>query len=317
MTASSPRDAWPELPYDVGKETCATLQLWTQIVGKIRLARAPWLNHSWHVALYVDSRGLTTSSIPYDDRCFEIVFDFLSHELKIRTSDGGHERIELKPRTVADFYSAVMGALRELRISVPINELPCEIKGAIHFSRDRAHSTYDADYAQRFWRALLQADRVLKQFRTGFVGKCSPVHFFWGSFDLAVTRFSGRPAPPFTGRVPGVKNEVMRDAYSEEVSSAGFWPGGDGADYAAFYSYTYPEPQGFGAVAVRPEGAHYHEGLGQFLLPYDVVRSARDPAATLLAFLQSTYEAAANTGNWDRARLECVSGLPSVPRPVR
>ncbi len=237
--------AWPALPYAAWKDTCTTLQLWTQIVGKIRLAQTPWLNHSWHVTLYVTARGLTTSPIPYGDRMFEIDFDFIDHVLRLQTSDGTERRLPLRPQPVADFYAAVMAALAELGIKVRINETPNEIPDAIPFSQDRVHSTYDADYAHRFWQVLAQADRVFKDFRTCFLGKSSPVHFFWGSFDLAVTRFSGRTAPPHPGGVPNLPNTVAREAYSHEVSSAGFWPGGGMIDDAAFYSYAYPEPKRF------------------------------------------------------------------------
>src|ERR1700730_54555 len=307
---------WPELSYAAWEDTCSTLQLWTQIVGKIRLAQTPWLNHSWHVPLYVTAKGLTTSPIPHGLRSFELQFDFNAHVLDIDVSDGTNQRIALQPRSVADFYSTLMVALADLGLAVTIDEYPCEIAGATPFSRDLAHAAYDAEYAQRFWRVLLQSDRVLKQFRTGFIGKCSPVHFFWGSFDLAVTRFSGRRAPPFTGKTPGVATQVMREAYSHEVSSAGFWPGGNGTDFPAFYSYTYPTPAGFKESAVQPEAAYFSEALGEFLLPYDAVRTAADPEAVLLAFLQSTYEAAANTADWDRAALECPRGLLCVPRAI-
>ena len=229
-------------------------------------------------------------------------------------SDGGTRRLALRPRSVADFYGAVMAALAELGIAVAINEKPCEIAGATPFSQDRTHAAYDPQYARRFWQVLLQTDRVLKTFRTGFLGKCSPVHFFWGSFDLAVTRFSGRRAPPFTGTAPGVAQKVMREAYSHEVSSAGFWPGGNGTDYPAFYSYTYPASAGFRQFAVQPAGAFYSETLGEFSAPYETVRTATDPDAALLSFLQSTYEAAAVTGGWDRAALECPQGQPCLPR---
>jgi hypothetical protein len=312
--ASPTSSLWPELAYDAWQETRATLQLWTQIVGKIRLVQTPWLNHSWHVPLYVTCKGLTTSPIPYDSRSFEIQFDFIAQVLDISVSDGGARRLALRPQTVADFYGAVMAALADLGIAVAINEQPSEIAAATAFSRDRVHAAYDPDYARRFWQILLQADRLLKEFRTSFLGKCSPVHFFWGSFDLAVTRFSGRRAPPFTGKTPGVAPEVMREAYSHEVSSAGFWPGGNGTDYPAFYSYTYPQPAGFGEFAVQPAAAFFSEALGEFLLPYDAVRTAADPDAALLAFLQSTYEAAAHTADWDRAALECAPGRPRVPR---
>ena len=304
---------WPDLPYAAWRDTCATLHLWTQVVGKIRLARTPWLNHSWHVPLYVTSRGLTTSPIPHESLSFEIDFDFVAHVLDIRVSNGAQKNIELRPRTVADFHREVLAALEELDVPVRIDERPCEISGAIPFSEDRTHGSYDADYARRFWRVLLQVDRVLKQFRTGFVGKSSPVHFFWGSFDMAVTRFSGRRAPPFTAATPGVALDVMREAYSHEVSSAGFWPGGGAIDYAAFYSYAYPAPEGFAGRAVQPRDAFFSGQLGEFLLSYDAVRTASDPDRALIAFLQSTYEAAAETAHWDRAALECPLGRPGVP----
>ena len=316
MSSNSITRHWPDLPYAAWKDTCSTLHLWTQIVGKIRLAYTPWLNHSWHVTLYCTARGLTTSLIPYRGRFFEIEFDFHDHQLVVRTSEGAHEEIALKPRTVAAFYAAVIAALGKLDISVRITELPCELPDAIAFSRDETHSAYDPDYAHRFWRVLVEVDRVLKQFRTGFIGKCSPVHFFWGSFDLAVTRFSGRRAPPHKGGTPGVADAVMREAYSHEVSSAGFWPGGGGVDYPAFYSYAYPQPADFSAASVEPKEAFFSQALGEFLLPYDAVRTANDPDANLLAFLRSTYEAAADLGGWDRAALECAMGRPGVPRQV-
>jgi hypothetical protein len=300
-----PDDAvWPPLPYSAWQPTCETLRLWTQIIGKIRLELTPWLNHSWHVPLYVTARGLSTSVIPYPGEDFEIRFDFIDHVLDIETSSGQRRRLRLMPQPVCDFYASVMKALGDLGIEVRITELPCEIPGAILFGADREHASYDADAAHRFWRALLQADRVFKKFRAGFIGKASPVHFFWGSFDLAVTRFSGRTAPPFTGKVPGLSTAVMVEAYSHEVSSAGFWPGGGGIDYPSFYSYAYPAPDGFKDAPVSPQGAFFSEALGEFLLPYDEVRNARDPEASLLSFLQSSYEAAAATAHWDRARLE-------------
>jgi hypothetical protein len=295
---------WPPLNYPAWRPTCETLHLWTQIVGKIRLRLTPWLNHSWHVPLYVTARGLSTSVIPYKGEGFEIRFDFIDHTLDVETSSGQRKRIQLVPQTVCDFHAAVMQALVDLGIDVRITELPCEIPGAIPFSADRLHNSYDAEAAHRFWRALLQADRVFKKFRAGFIGKASPVHFFWGSFDLAVSRFSGRPAPDFTGKVPGLSTAVMVEAYSHEVSSAGFWPGGGGIDYASFYSYVYPAPAGFKDSAVSPEGAFFSETLGEFLLPYEEVRNARDPEASLLSFLQSTYQAAADAAHWDRAGLE-------------
>jgi hypothetical protein len=306
-------EQWPALPLSQWRDTCATLHLWTQIVGKIRLARTPWLNHSWHVALYVNARGLTTSLIPGDGRDFEIQFDFIEHGLDIRTTDGARTRLPLHSQSVASFHDRLTKALSELGIAVAINDLPCEIPGAIRFTQDHEHTSYDAGYANRFWRVLLQADRVFKKFRTSFLGKCSPVHFFWGSFDLAVTRFSGRPAPVFAGQAPGLAARVMQEAYSHEVSSAGFWPGGNGVD-ASFYSYAYPAVPAFAKAKVRPGSAFYHDGLGEFLLPYEAVRSAADPDATLLNFLETTYAAAADASRWDRAALECPPGVASVCR---
>jgi Family of unknown function (DUF5996) len=308
MQGASP--IWPELPYAQWKDTCATLHLWTQVVGKVRLAFTPWINHSWHATLYVTARGLTTSPIPMGARSFSIDFDLVDHELVIRDGDV-QARIALRPMTVAAFYAEVMTGLKRLDIPVAIRELPCEIAGAIAFSKDHVHAAYDAQYANRFWRALVQVDRLFKQFRTGFQGKASPVHFFWGSFDLAVTRFSGRTAPLFAGTAPGVAQKVMQDAYSHEVSSAGFWPGGNGVD-ASFYSYAYPAPPGFAKAAVRPVGAVFNEALGEFVLPYEAVRTARDPDAALLDFLQSTYDAAADLGQWDRRALERAFGIPGV-----
>jgi hypothetical protein len=309
-------EAWPALPYAAWKDTCATLQLWTQIVGKIRLAQTPWLNHSWHVTLYVTARGLSTSPIPYGDRTFAIDFDFIDHVLRLQTSDGSERRLPLRPQAVADFYVAVMTALAELGIKVRINEEPNEIVDAIPFGQDRVHSAYDAGYAHRFWQVLARADRVFKDFRTCFLGKSSPVHFFWGSFDLAVTRFSGRTAPSHPGGVPNLPDGVAREAYSHEVSSAGFWPGGGAIDDAAFYSYAYPEPPGFRTAAVRPAAAFFNRDLNEFILPYEAVRTAASPDDTLMEFLQSTYAAAATAGNWDRAGLECAPGLPGKPRAV-
>jgi hypothetical protein len=316
MTAMT-SDRWPELPYAAWKDTRDTLQLWTQIVGKIRLAQTPWLNHSWHVALYVTARGLTTSPIPYEGRSFQIDFDFIDHVLWIRTNDGHYRQVMLRPIPVAEFYDEVMAALDQLGLAVRIYTMPCEIADAIPFDQDTVHAAYDPDYANRFWRVLLSTSRVLSHFRTAFLGKVSPVHFFWGSFDLAVTRFSGRTAPPHPGGVPHMPNSVAREAYSHEVSSAGFWPGGGGpVDYPAFYSYAYPAPEGFAQAAVKPAEAFFSKELGEFLLPYDAVRDARDPEATLMAFLQSTYVAAAGLAKWDRAALECDLGVPMKPRPV-
>lgn len=314
MTAAS--DNWPPLPLAAWQDTYATLHRWTQIVGKIRLALTPWLNHSWQSTLYVTPRGLTTSAIPHAGGSFAIDFDLVEHALVIRLSDGPERRLPLQPQTVADFYAALMSALTECGISVRIHGAPNELPDALPFDRDREHRSYDAAYAERFVRVLIQADRLLKTFRTGFLGKASPVHFFWGSFDLAVTRFSGRPAPLHPGGVPNLPDAVTREAYSHEVSSAGFWPGGNGVDEPAFYSYAYPAPPGFGAAKIRPTAAFFHEPLGEFLLPYGAVRTARDPDAVLLEFLQSTYEAAADLGKWDRAALECAMGQPGRPRAV-
>jgi len=316
MERTTDRESWPDLPYPAWRETCATLHLWTQIVGKIRLSQTPWLNHSWHVTLYVTARGLTTSPIPYGERAFQADFDFIDHLLRIETSDGLQRQVPLHARSVADFHAAVMVALANLGIQVHIDEFPNEVPDPIRFSEDRVHAAYDPDHVQRFWRVLLQADRVLKAFRTGFLGKCSPVHFFWGSFDLAVTRFSGRLAPPHPGGVPNLPDAVAREAYSHEVSSAGFWPGGGGIEYPAFYSYAYPTPEGFRSAPVRPEAAFFSQELGEFILPYDAVRTAAMPDAALLDFLQSTYDAAADAGKWDRAALECAPGKVGVPRMI-
>jgi len=296
--------SWPRLSYEEWKDTLATLHLWTQIVGKIRLAQTLWTNHSWHVTLYVTSRGLTTSPIPYGTRTFEIVFDFLDHELRILTGEGAIESLPLAPRTVADFYNEVFARLRALGLDISIRTLPCEIPSAIPLDADREHATYDAEQATRYWRALVQADRVLKEFRSRFIGKASPVHLFWGGFDLAVTRFSGRPAPPHPGGIPNLADWVTREAYSHEVSSCGFWPGNEAKPRAVFYAYAYPEPEGFKTARVSPTAARYDADLGEFLLPYDDVRGASSPDATLLEFLQSSYEAAADRGGWDRQALE-------------
>jgi hypothetical protein len=278
--------------------------LWTQIVGKVRLAKSTWVNHSWHVTLYLTARGLTTSPIPDGQRQFQIDFDFIDHQLLVYLSDGAIRSLPLAPMSVADFYGRLMDLLADLGISIRIHGAPNEVPDPIPFGKDRLHAAYDADYANRFWRVLIQADRVLKEFRARFTGKCSPVHFFWGSNDLAVTRFSGRPAPEHPGGVPHLPDPVTREAYNQEVSSAGFWPGGGPIDHAAFYAYAYPVPEGFSSYPVQPQTAYFNQALGEFILPYDAVRTDGDPDATLLAFLQSTYEAAAQTAGWDRAHLE-------------
>jgi hypothetical protein len=310
------QQTWPELPYAAWRDSCETLHLMTQIVGKIRLARTPWLNHSWHVALYVTVRGLTTSPIPDGARSFQIDFDFIDHVLLISTSDGERRQMPLTAQSVATFYAAVMAALAELGIDIKIDDKPNELPDPIRFPDDQVHASYDPDAAHRFWQVLRQADRVFAKFRTGFLGKSSPVHFFWGSFDLAVTRFSGRPAPRHPGGVPNLPDAVAQEAYSHEVSSAGFWPGGGAIDYPAFYSYAYPAPEGFATTPVRPDAAFFSEALGEFILPYDAVRTAADPEGALLDFLQSTYEAAADAAKWDRAALECSLGQPRLPRKL-
>jgi hypothetical protein len=309
-------ERWPELPYAAWKDTRDTLHLWTQVVGKVRLELTPWVNHSWHVALYVTARGLTTSPIPWRGGSFQIDFDFIDHVLWIRTSAGQFRQIMLKPTSVAEFYEDMMIALRELGIEVRIITMPSEIANAMPFEQDTLHKAYDADYAHRFWRALLSASEVFAHFRTAFLGKTSPVHFFWGSFDLAVTRFSGRTAPRHPGGVPHLPNAVAQEAYSHEVSSAGFWPDGDPINHAAFYSYAYPTPGGFGAAKVKPAQVTFSKELGEFLLPYDAVRTARDPDATLMEFLQSTYDAAADLAKWDRKALECGLGEKGKPRAI-
>ena len=316
MSTPSDTTRWPELPYAAWKDTCQTLHLWTQIVGKIRLARTPWLNHSWHVTLYVTARGLTTSPIPDGARTFQIDFDFVDHVLWIRTSDGHFRQVVLKPITVAEFYGEVLHALSELGIAVRINGKPSEIPDAVPFTEDRVHKSYDREYANRFWRVLSASNEVFTQFRTGFLGKASPAHFFWGSFDLAVTRFSGRRAPRHPGGVPNLPDDVAQEAYSHEVSSAGFWPGSGAIDYSAYYSYAYPAPDGFAAAPVRPAQAFFSKDLGEFILPYDAVRTASDPRAVLMDFLQSTYDAAADLGKWDRNALECAIGEARVVRRV-
>lgn len=307
-------DAWPDLPYESWRNSCTTLHLWIQIVGKVRLALTPWVNHSWHATLYVTTRGLTTSLIPYDERALRIDFDFIDHVLLIRTSDGAERSLPLAPRSVADFHDDLLAALADLGMPVRIHDRPNEMPDPIPFRDDREHAAYDPDCVQRFWRVLLQIDRVFRRFRTSYLGKVSPVHLFWGSLDLAVTRFSGRRAPLHPGGIPHLPDAVTREAYSHEVSSAGFWPGGGGTDFAAFYSYAWPQPDGFADARVAPESARYDTTLSEFLLPYDAVRQASDPDSMLLSFLESTYRAAADLGRWDREALECAQGEPLRPR---
>jgi hypothetical protein len=304
---------WPAVPVDEWTDTRDTVHLWTQVVGKIRMVNTPVVNHWWNVTLYVTPKGLTTSPIPYGDRVFQIDFDFEDHRLEIASNDGERRSMKLEPRTVADFYGEVMAHLDELGLSTPIWTVPVEMPGFdVPFDEDDDHASYDADAINRFWRSLVQSDRLLQAFRARYVGKVSPVHFFWGGFDLAVTRFSGRTAPPHPGGAPHCGPQVMHEAYSHEVSSAGYWPGA--GPEGAFYSYAYPEPDGFRDAPVRPAGALFGADFGEFLLPYEALRKADDPDGALLEFLQSTYEAAANAAKWDRAALE-ADGFPE-PAPV-
>lgn len=301
-------EPWPSLPLEAWVDTYATLHLWTQIVGKVRHAQSPPVNHCWNDTLYVTARGLTTSPIPHGTRTFQIDFDFIAHQLILQSSDGGAGGFALEPQSVATFYARLMQELDKLGLHVAIYPKPNEVADPIRFDQDETHRSYDPDYAQRFWRILVQVDRVLKEFRARFIGKCSPVHFFWGAPDLAVTRFSGRRAPEHPGGIPNLPDRVTREAYSHEVSSCGFWPGSGGSPipYAAFYSYAYPSPEGFSAAPVKPDAAFYSTDLGEFILPYDAVRESGSPDRTLLDFLQSTYEAAANLDGWDRSALERV-----------
>ena len=302
--AASQLDPWPDLPLEAWSETYATLHLFTQIVGKVRLAQSPWVNHSWHVTLYVTARGLTTSPIPYGARAFQIEFDFVDHELRVLSSDGATGGFPLQPQSVAAFYARLVGEMGKLGLQVTICRKPNEVAEPIRFDLDEIHKAYDREYVNRFWRILVQSDRVFKAFRARFVGKTSPVHFFWGAPDLAVTRFSGRNAPQHPGGVPHLPDWVAREAYSQEVSSCGFWPGGGPVPYPVFYSYAYPEPAGFAEAPVTPRAAFYSTDLREFILPYDTVRRSQSPDDTLLAFLQTTYEAVADLGQWDRGALE-------------
>jgi hypothetical protein len=304
MTADSREQIWPSLEFSAWADTCATLHMWTQIVGKIRLTLSPWVNHSWGVTLYLTARGLTTSPIPAGARVFEIYFDFIAHELRFFVSDGARRVLKLRAQSVADFYGEMMQTLRENGISAEINTTPNEVTEAIPFEQDQKHRAYDPEYANRFWRVLVQADRLFKEFRGRFCGKCSPVHFFWGSFDLAVTRFSGRPAPPHPGGVPHLPDVIAREAYSQEVSSLGFWPGNEQVPQPLFYSYAYPMPEGFAEAKVKPAAASFHLQLREFILPYEEVRRASSPDDAVLEFAQSTYDAASTLANWDRAALE-------------
>lgn len=315
MAASN--EIWPALPFAEWKDTAKTLHMWTQIVGKIRLALTPWINHSWHVTLYLTARGLATPPMDYDRVAFQIDFDFIEHVLRIQTSNGDQRIIRLRPTSVAEFYGEVMQAVRESGITVAINTTPNEVDPAIPFEQNREDCAYDPEYANRFWRVLLQSDRVFKKFRSEFCGKCSPVHFFWGSFDLAVTRFSGRRAPQHPGGIPHLPDTVTREAYSHEVSSLGFWPGNTMMPEPIFYSYAYPEPGGFSEAKIQPAAAGYNPQLKEFVLRYEEVRNAESPDEALLDFARSTYDAASLLGNWDRAELsEVKPDLHSrPPRP--
>jgi hypothetical protein len=299
-------ETWPSLPLQAWQDTYATLHMWTQIVGKTRLALSPMVNHWWNVTFYLTPRGLTTSAMPYGERTFSVDFDFLDHLLVVRTSDGRRGTLPLAPRSVADFYEEYRALLHGFGLEVRTLPRPVEVDPAIPFAEDRQHASYDPLYANRFWRVLSQADRVMQQFRGRFLGKCSPVHFFWGACDLAVTRFSGRGAPRHPGGAPNCADWVMWEAYSHEVSSCGFWAGGGPVTEPSFYAYAYPEPPGFAEFKIQPREASYHQGMREFLLPYEAVRTAKDPDEALLAFLQSTYEAAAELAGWDRRALERV-----------
>jgi hypothetical protein len=306
------KEKWPSLALEEWQDTYETLRCWMQVVGKVRLSQSPWLNHSWAATLYPTATGLTTCLIPNGDVEFQIDFDFVSHLLRIVTTEGRAAQVALEPQSVAAFYRSLLAELAKLGLAVSIHGSPNEVEDPIPFARDEVHQAYDPEAATRFWRVLIQAARVMTEFRARFIGKCSPVHFFWGSPDLAVTRFSGRPAPRHPGGIPNLPDWVTREAYSHEVSSCGFWPGGSQLRYPTFYSYAYPEPEGFSGARVGPAGAFYSTDLREFLLPYDVVRNAPSPDDTLLEFLQSTYEAAADLAHWDRSSLE-----RDDPRPRR
>jgi hypothetical protein len=307
---------WPPLKYAQWRDAMLTFQLWTQVVGKVRLVLTPWLNHGWQVPLYVTARGLGTSAIPCGDRIFDIEFDLVSHRLLLRTAETGERSFALGAGlSVAAFYRALMTLLGNAGIHVEINTTPNEVPQPIRFPEDETHAAYDPVAINAFWRVLVQCDRLFKQFRTAFLGKASPVHFFWGGPDIAVTRFSGREAPLHPGGIPGLPDAITREAYSHEVSSAGFWPGNEQFPQAAFYSYAYPSPKGFDTARIEPEAAQWFAPLGEWLLPYEAVRTSSDPDAMVLRFLESTYRAAADLGAWDR-RLECAIGVPRNPRPV-
>jgi hypothetical protein len=310
-----PREPWPAIRYHDWYETCSALHLWTQIVGKYRLAHTPWVNHSWHATLYVTPRGLTTGLVP-DAGGITLDFDFVDHRLVARSASGATGGFALEPMSVAAFFDRTKKAIEGVGGTTTIHGVPSEVAEPIPFARDTQPRPYDADAVARYHQALLRIDPVFRQFRSSYLGKVSPVHLFWGALDLAVTRFSGRRAPLHPGGIPGLPDAVTREAYSHEVSSAGFWPGGSGAEDAMFYSYAYPEPAGFREAQVEPGDAGFDAALGEFLLPYEAVRASADPQAQLLRFLRTSYEAAAGRGNWDRAALDCEPGRPRVPRAV-
>lgn len=299
---------WPELPYEGWKETLATLHMWLQIVGKIRVALTPWVNHQWHAPLHLTSRGLTSRPVPCDGGTFQIDLDLIEHHLRITKSDGREGRVVLEPRSVADFYRALMGELSQMGIAVTIHGSPNEVPDPIPFQENERNGEYDREYVERFFRALSSSARVFEDFRGDFIGKCSPVHFFWGAMDLAVSRFSGKRAPEHPGGIPNLPDWVTREAYSHEVSSVGFWPGGEGTPYPLFYAYAYPSPDGYSDASVRPEAAKWHPDLGEFVLPYEEVRGADSPEEKLMEFLTSTYEVGASLGKWDRDRVEWKPG---------
>jgi Family of unknown function (DUF5996) len=316
MSSMEEERAWPDIPYSAWRETCEALHLFAQIVGKYRLARTPWINHAWHATFYVDARGLTTSRVPDVAGDIEIRFDLVDHVLAGDSTDGRAAAFDLRPMSVAEFHGEFIDLVRRLGGTPVFHGRPNEVPDPVPFAADRAPRPYDAAAVTRFFHALAAVARVFERFRTAYIGKVSPVHLFWGSFDLAVTRFSGRRAPAHPGGIPGLPDVVTREAYSHEVSSAGFWPGGLGLEQPGFYSYAYPAPNGFATARVEPAAAIFNEALGEFLLPYDAVRLSADPEATLLEFLESTYSAAATLGDWDRRALECAPGLPGRPRPI-
>jgi hypothetical protein len=309
--------SWPEIAYARWKPTGDSLHMWAQIVGKFRLAQTPWINHSWQAAFYVSGRGLTTSLIPGAARSYEIAFDFIEQRLHVDATVGRRETLALEPMSVAQFHARFVDALARLGAPTDFHHAPNEVPAPVPFREQTAPGAYDPDAARDFWQALVAIDGVLKHFRTGFLGKASPVHLFWGSFDLAVTRFSGRPAPLHPGGVPALPDAITREAYSHEVSSAGFWPGGGGVDEPSFYAYAYPTPDGFKDAVVQPAQAYFHQDLREFVLPYEAVRTAKDPEAALMAFLTTTYAAAADLGGWDREALESDLGRPRIPRAIR